>query len=322
MLHISTWLKSLILAVMLMVVVGGATRLTHSGLSMAQWKPLHVLPPTSQQAWDEEFSMYKQTPEYKHINKGMSLHEFKGIYWWEYGHRLLGRLVGFLVLLPLFFLFKNTPNWLRNRIAIVFTLGGIQGVIGWWMVKSGLKANPEVSHIRLCIHLVMAFILLSILARTLWRYEGKLFKKTNLKDTALLGLIGLTIVYGAYVAGLKAGLIYNTFPLMEGQWLPSEWNFYQPVWKNFINNPATVQWMHRVLALTTLAYSSSLWIKHGSNYRLLTIKLAVQVLIGVSTLLFQVPLAIALLHQAWAMIVWLVALKTVWVSGGTNLKFL
>ena len=153
-----------------MVVVGGATRLTHSGLSMAQWKPLHVLPPITQQAWDDEFGLYQQTPEYKHVNKGMSLSEFKCIYWWEYGHRLLGRIVGILVLLPLFFLFKDIPNWLRGRIAIVFSLGGAQGVIGWWMVKSGLEherfEGAENSHVRVSVspyrlatHLSMAFSL-------------------------------------------------------------------------------------------------------------------------------------------------------------------
>lgn len=296
---------------MLMVIVGGATRLTHSGLSMVEWKPLHVLPPISEAGWNEEFSLYQQTPEYKHVNKGMDLQAFKSIYWWEYGHRLLGRIVGFLVLLPLLFLFKHIPTWLRGRLAIVFALGGIQGVIGWWMVKSGLKADPSVSHIRLCVHLIMAFIILSVLARALWQYEGKIFKKICPKDIILLMLISLTIIYGAYVAGLKAGLMYNTFPLMEGQWIPSEWNFYQPVWKNFINNPATVQWTHRVLALTTLVYSSILWMKRSSTYRLITIKLSIQVLLGVLTLMLQVPLIIALLHQGWAMVVWLIALKTV-----------
>lgn len=298
---------------MLMVIVGGATRLTHSGLSMVEWKPLHVFPPLSEAAWDSEFNLYKQTPEYKHITKGMSLSEFKSIYWWEYGHRLLGRLVGFLALIPMVFFFKNTPKWLKKRIAVVFTLGGMQAVIGWWMVKSGLKADPSVSHIRLCIHLIMAFVILSILARSLWKYQGKTSKKMSLKDTTLLGLIALTIIYGAYVAGLKAGLMYNTFPLMEGQWIPDEWSFYHPLWKNFINNSAMVQWIHRILALTTLVYSGILWLKHGSVYRLITIKLFIQVLLGILTLVFQVPLAVALLHQAWAMVVWLVALRTVWV---------
>ncbi len=160
----------------------------------------------------------------------------------------------------------------------------------------------------------MAFIILSVLARALWRLEGKLFKKIYLRDAVLLALIGLTIIYGAYVAGLKAGLIYNTFPLMEGQWLPNEWNFYHPVWTNFINNPATVQWLHRLLALATVTYSTILWIKHGATYRLITIKIVIQVGLGISTLLLQVPLAVALLHQAWAMVVWMIALKTAWVK--------
>ena len=308
--HVSTWLKSLIVAVMLMVVVGGATRLTHSGLSMTQWKPLHILPPFTENDWEIEFNLYKQSPEYVHVNKGMALQEFKTIYWWEYGHRLLGRIVGILVLLPLFFLFKHLPGWLRGRIGIVFALGGLQGIIGWWMVKSGLKADPAVSHIRLCIHLVMAFIILSILAISLWRFQSKEFNKLNPKNLVLLVLISLTIIYGAYVAGLKAGLMYNTFPLMEGQWIPSEWNFYHPLWKNFMNNPAMVQWLHRVIALITLSYSLFLWVKYGNVYRLLGIKLVIQVLLGISTLLLMVPLSVALIHQAWAMVVWLVALRT------------
>ena len=308
--HVSTWLKSLIVAVMLMVVVGGATRLTHSGLSMTQWKPLHILPPFTENDWEIEFNLYKQSPEYVHVNKGMALQEFKTIYWWEYGHRLLGRIVGILVLLPLFFLFKHLPGWLRRRIGIVFALGGLQGIIGWWMVKSGLKADPAVSHIRLCIHLVMAFIILSILAISLWRFQSKEFNKLNPKNLVLLVLISLTIIYGAYVAGLKAGLMYNTFPLMEGQWIPSEWNFYHPLWKNFMNNPAMVQWLHRVIALITLSYSLFLWVKYGNVYRLLGIKLVIQVLLGISTLLLMVPLSVALIHQAWAMVVWLAALRT------------
>ncbi len=295
---------------MLMVVVGGATRLTHSGLSMTQWKPLHILPPFTENDWEIEFNLYKQSPEYVHVNKGMALQEFKTIYWWEYGHRLLGRIVGILVLLPLFFLFKHLPGWLRGRIGIVFALGGLQGIIGWWMVKSGLKAGPAVSHIRLCIHLVMAFIILSILAISLWRFQSKEFNKLNPKNLVLLVLISLTIIYGAYVAGLKAGLMYNTFPLMEGQWIPSEWNFYHPLWKNFMNNPAMVQWLHRVIALITLSYSLFLWVKYGNVYRLLGIKLVIQVLLGISTLLLMVPLSVALIHQAWAMVVWLVALRT------------
>lgn len=309
--YISIWLKSLILAVMLMVVMGGATRLTHSGLSMVEWKPLHILPPLTTATWNEEFSLYQQSPEYQKVNKGMTLDEFKQIYWWEYTHRLLGRLVGVLVFLPFFLLFKSIPIWLRWRIVGVFILGAIQGAVGWWMVKSGLKSDPAVSHIRLCIHLVIAFIILSTLAFSLWRFQGLQRNKLNLKDISLLSIIGLTIVYGAFVAGLKAGLIYNTFPLMGEDWLPAEGNFYSPIWLNFINNATLVQFIHRTLALSALAYTFVLWRTYSHKYRLPFIKLLIQVLLGIATLLMHVPLILALLHQLWAMVVWLVALRTV-----------
>ncbi|MCX7343508.1 MAG: COX15/CtaA family protein, partial [Proteobacteria bacterium] len=273
--YVSIWLKSLILAVMLMVIVGGATRLTHSGLSMVQWKPLTVLPPLTTQTWNDEFSLYKQTPEYQKINKGMELNEFKQIYWWEYSHRLLGRFVGVLAFLPLLFLFKSIPTWLRWRIAGVFALGGIQGAIGWWMVKSGLKADPAVSHIRLCTHLVMTLLILSILAGSLWRFQGKKFSKLLVKDAILLTIIALTIVYGAFVAGLKAGLIYNTFPLMGGDWVPGEWNFYTPIWLNFINNEALVQFIHRLLAVLAVSYVAILWGIYDNKYRMVAIKIFV-----------------------------------------------
>jgi cytochrome c oxidase assembly protein subunit 15 len=173
--YVSIWLKSLILAVMLMVVMGGATRLTHSGLSMVQWKPLHILPPLNTEAWNEEFSLYQQTPEYQKINKGMELNEFKQIYWWEYSHRLLGRLVGVLAFLPFLFLFKSIPTWLRWRITGIFALGGIQGAIGWWMVKSGLKSDPSVSHIRLCTHLVMTLIILTLIRDYMVKFDRRFF---------------------------------------------------------------------------------------------------------------------------------------------------
>ena len=309
MVDIKIWLKTLIAAVVMMITIGGATRLTHSGLSMAEWKPLSVLPPLSQQTWEKEFDLYKKTPEYKQVNKGMSLGKFKEIYWWEYGHRLLGKFVGLLVILPLFFLFKNIPTWLKKRLILIFTLGGLQGIIGWWMVKSGLKATPAVSHIRLCAHFIMAFFILSALLMSLWKMEGKIFKKIHPRNITLLVLIALTIIYGTFVAGLKAGLIYNTFPLMEGQWIPAEWNFYNPFWKNFINNQVTVQWLHRLLALTTLSYVTFLWIKYGSLYRNLVIIIAAQLALGIMTLLFYIPIAISLCHQGWAIVVWVKSLK-------------
>lgn len=307
--YITTWLKSLIIAVMLMVVVGGATRLTHSGLSMVQWQPLRVLPPLSKTDWLQEFTLYQQTPEYQQINQDMTLDGFKQIYWWEYAHRLLGRLIGILALIPLIWLSKSLPTWLSLRMIGIFALGGAQGIIGWWMVKSGLKDDPAVSHLRLSVHLIMAFAILALLSRALWRHQGLSLKKIYTKDWILLGALSLTIIYGGLVAGLKAGLIYNSFPLMEGQLLPSEWNFYTPLWLNFINNAAMVQWCHRILALGILGYVIIQWQIHGVAYRTLAIALIMQVCLGIVILLWQIPLILALFHQTLAMIVWLIALK-------------
>lgn len=312
--HAGLWIKSLIVSVMLMVVVGGATRLTHSGLSMATWKPLHVLPPLNNAEWEDEFKTYQQTPEYQKINNHMTVKEFKAIFWWEYGHRLLARIVGLLAFLPLILFFRAMPNWLKMRMFTIFAVGGLQGVIGWWMVKSGLSQNPAVSHLRLATHLSMAFVILTLLINTLWKIQGKKFKPIEGKDKFLLALIMLTIIYGALVAGLKAGLIYNTFPLMEVQLIPSEWNFYKPLLINFTNNAATVQFIHRVLALGTLAYAIFLWLKYGKSYALISIKITIQVALGIITLLLLVPTSFALLHQFWAMVVWMVALKTVCIK--------
>lgn len=307
--HSSLWIKSLIIAVMMMVVVGGATRLTYSGLSMATWKPLHVLPPLNNAEWEAEFETYKKTPEYIKINNHMNVDEFKTIFWWEYSHRLLARLVGILALLPLILFFKQMPTWLKTRMITVFLVGGLQGLIGWWMVKSGLTKNPAVSHLRLAVHLSMAFVILTLLLQIFWKLKGKQLKPIARRDKILIGLIGITVIYGALVAGLKAGLIYNTFPLMEGQLIPSEWNFHKPTIINFIDNPATVQFMHRLFGITTLSYAFFLLFKFGRQYTLITIKLCIQVALGITTLVLVVPIEFALLHQAWAMVVWIVCLQ-------------
>lgn len=312
--HASLWIKSLIVAVMLMVVVGGATRLTYSGLSMATWKPLHILPPLNDYEWQAEFETYQQTPEYIKINNHMHVGEFKKIFWWEYSHRLLARIVGLLALLPLILFFRAMPYWLKIRMFTVFSVGGLQGIIGWWMVKSGLAQNPAVSHLRLAVHLSMAFVILTLLLQILWKLKDKHVKPIAFNDKILLGLIGITIIYGALVAGLKAGLIYNTFPLMEGQLIPSECNFHKPIMINFIDNPATVQFMHRLFAVSTLAYAFCLLFKFGKQYSLITIKLCIQVALGITTLVLIVPTEFALLHQAWAMVVWIVTLQKVSMS--------
>lgn len=249
----TSWLKCLIAAVILMIAVGGITRLTNSGLSMAEWKPLNICPPLTSTDWHEEFNLYKKTPEYRYLNKGMSLDEFKSIYWWEYVHRLLGRGFVLLVVFALLFSQKGDIIRVRKNLLIIFCLGYLQGIVGWWMVQSGLKKNPSVGHFHLSVHFSMAILILTMLLILLWKQEKKSFKEISLKDFCLLALIACTIIYGTGVAGLKAGLVYNTFPLMEEHWIPKEWCYQKPLWINFLMNPATVQWTHRLLA--SLHYS-------------------------------------------------------------------
>ncbi|MCE2716693.1 MAG: COX15/CtaA family protein [Pseudomonadota bacterium] len=306
----STWLKSLVIAVILMITVGGVTRLTNSGLSITEWKPFHLLPPITEKNWIEQFNLYKKTPEYTYINKHMTLDGFKKIYLCEYAHRLLGKCFVFLLLLFLFTI-QNTKNKsMKRNILITFFLGIMQGIIGWWMVKSGLKENPFVGHLHLSLHLIMAFFIFSILLILLWKEEGRSFKKISPRNILLLTLIGCTIFYGSSLAGLKAGLIYNTFPLMEGLWIPSEWSHQKPLWKNFITNASMVQWTHRFLALLTLSYTILLWLKNYLAYKKLMIVITTQIAFGIITLLLKVPLGFALAHQLCAILVWHTALKT------------
>lgn len=312
--NIKIWIQLQIAAVLLMIIIGGATRITHSGLSMAEWKPLNILPPITTQAWEKEFNIYKKTPEYLHVNKGMGLNEFKNIYWWEYGHRSLGKLFIILIFTPLLFSYKSFPTWLKKYSISIFMLGITQGIIGWLMVKSGLKKNPSVCHFHLCLHLLMALIILSILSISLWKLEKKTFKKILLRDFIFLGLITTTIIYGASVAGLKAGLIYNSFPFMGNQLIPNEWLHQSPLWTNFANNPVTIQWTHRFLALITLSYAVFLRIKFGYLYKNLIFIIGLQVLLGITTLLLHVPLICALAHQFLAIIVWIVSLKAACIN--------
>lgn len=312
--YLPLWIKSLTISVVVLVAIGGITRLTHSGLSMARWKPLHFLPPINAGEWNEEFNSYKQTPEYLKVNKDIEVSEFKKIFWWEYLHRLLAKLISILTLLPILFCFKSLPTWMKFRSVSLFLLVGLQGVIGWWMVKSGLIDNPAVSHLRLATHLIMAFIIITMLLHTKWKFDELKFKKMTIIDKVFLSLIACTVFYGALVAGLKAGFIYNTFPLMEGELIPSEWSFYKPLMSNFINNPATVQLMHRLLGLTTLIYAVWLLKTYGKPYRIVTIKIGAQVLLGIATLLLVVPTHLAVTHQLWAIVIWIAALKAAWID--------
>lgn len=316
------WLFGTCFLIWLMIMLGGATRLTNAGLSIVEWKPVTgILFPFSDAAWQVEFAKYKQFPEYKLVNFDMTLSEFKFIYLMEYAHRLLGRLIGLAFFLPLIYF------WVRGRLSpfvkkfslAILLVGVGQGFMGWYMVKSGLIKDPAVSHFRLAAHLLLAMLLYCMIfwaGLKTWRPEPKTRQKQLASVIGLLHLGSLLLVmiifYGALVAGLKAGLIYNTFPLMEGYFLPSEWNFMQPVYLNFFENATTVQWMHRILAILAVFFFTVAMVmlrkKSVSDSlkqagALLIAAVFLQALLGIMTLLHHVPVLLGTLHQGTAVVV-------------------
>lgn len=315
------WLYVICLLVLSMVVVGGATRLTESGLSITEWKPIHgVIPPLNEKEWLEEFDKYKQIPEYQQINKGMSVQEFKFIFWWEWAHRLLGRFIGVAFFVPLVFFWARgqIESWLKPWLVLGLVLGGLQGAIGWWMVASGLVDRTDVSQYRLATHLTLASIIFAYLFGIARRLSPRV-AATAQEEAALtgfaktfLGLVFLQIFLGGLVAGLNAGLTFNTWPLMDGQIIPHGLTTMSPFWLNFFENVMTVQFQHRMVAYVLVAAVIFLVMRTRSDGASPTVKRAayhligfvfLQVLFGILTLLFAVPLDIALTHQAFAMIV-------------------
>ena len=324
---IRLWLYAVAVLIFAMVLVGGATRLTESGLSIVEWKPVNgTLPPLGEAAWQAEFDKYKSIPQFQHLNSAMTLAEFKTIFWWEWTHRLMGRLIGAAFLLP--FLFFLAKGWigegLRWRLWTIFALGALQGAVGWWMVASGLADRVEVSQYRLATHLILACAIFAAIvwtaARLAQRTEVESLRRTRAISLLLLGLVLAQIYLGALVAGLRAGLIYNTWPLIEGAFIPDAaklW-FEHPWWRNLFENTLTVQFSHRMVAYA-LWMLSLLWIVHVTRHvtdrgvRLFAYKIAgavtIQALLGIMTLVYQVPIGLALAHQAMAITV--LALATV-----------
>jgi cytochrome c oxidase assembly protein subunit 15 len=321
---VASWLLACCALVALMVLVGGVTRLTHSGLSIVEWQPLvGTLPPLNDAQWQEVFEKYKQTPEYRLVNFGMSLAEFKGIFFWEYVHRLLGRLIGLAFFAPLAWF------WLRGRLDRrfawkllgVFVLGGLQGAMGWYMVKSGLVDDPRVSQFRLTAHLALAFL---IFGAMLWIALDLLYPRREARAHApsrlaawVAALVFAQVALGGLVAGIRAGKAYNTLPLMNGHLVPPEILMIEPWWKNFFYNMATVQFDHRLVAWVLLALAAWLWwrtMRADSGPRaslaahLLALLLAAQFGLGVWTLLLQVPVALGAAHQFVAVLVFGAAL--------------
>jgi len=319
------WLLTVAALIFAMVAVGGATRLTESGLSIVEWQPVTgALPPLSAAEWQGEFEKYQAIPQYRALNTGMTLDQFKAIYWWEWTHRLLGRVIGAAFLLPfLWFLWKGwIEARLRAPLAVIFGLGAFEGAVGWWMVASGLAGRIEVSQYRLAFHLTLACL---IYAATIWsaqrllpRTEARAPLRQRAGAAVLLALALAQIYLGALVAGLRAGLIFNTWPLIEGALVPaaSELLSAEPWWRNLFENPLTVQFDHRMVAyalwLAVVAHAVNL-IRTGRKGAALGSALALagavtlQAALGILTLLEQAPLALALMHQGMAMVVLTIA---------------
>jgi cytochrome c oxidase assembly protein subunit 15 len=324
---VAAWLLVSAALVFLMVVVGGVTRLTHSGLSIVEWQPLvGALPPLSHVDWEALFAKYRETPEFKLVNFDMDLAGFQRIFWWEYFHRLLGRTIGVVFALPFLWLLlrRRVDRALAWKLAGVFALGALQGALGWYMVKSGLVDNPRVSHFRLTAHLGMA---LAILAAELWiafdllapRGAGALPPPSR-RALALAALVFVMCLTGGFVAGLRAGFAYNSFPLMNGHLVPPEIMMLEPWWQNFLYNMATVQFTHRTIAWLLIVLVPLFWWQarraaHDARARLAThallAMLALQVTLGVSTLLLVVPIPLAAAHQAGAV---LLLAATLWAA--------
>jgi heme a synthase len=315
------WLTAIALLIAIMVLVGGATRLTESGLSIVEWKPVTgTLPPLTEAQWAEAFEGYKTIPQYRELNAGMNLAEFKTIFWWEWSHRLLGRFIGVAYLLPfLWFLWRGALRAdLKRRLWIIFGLGALQGAVGWWMVASGLTQRVEVSQLRLATHLVLALLIYAAIVWTLRRLGQRqsVVVSSRLKITGLL-LLALTFVQlylGALVAGLRAGRVYNTWPGIDGALIPSVVRlfFEEPWWRNLFDNTLTVQFEHRMVAYTLLVLAilhavdavrlrAGTAIVNGAVW--LAAAITLQVVLGILTLLQQVPILLALAHQAVAIVV-------------------
>jgi cytochrome c oxidase assembly protein subunit 15 len=302
----SIWLMGLLLLLWGMVMLGGATRLTQSGLSMVEWKPLTgILPPLNKVQWQEAFSKYKQFPEYIYFNTTMSLSEFKFIYLMEYAHRVLGRIIGLWFFIPFAFMWKSFSSYQRRLGIFLGILGALQGLMGWYMVKSGLKDIPHVSHFRLAIHFMLAIAIITITLHFLFNMRRKVQKislwSVYKNHVALTLLLAMTLTYGAFVAGLKAGLLYNTYPLMDGAFFPhiSE---LMSTFEMMVYDSGWVQWIHRWMAIATFVAVLNAFFQ--TSQRWVCLVALGQVLLGICTLLYQVPVSLGTLHQGWAVIVW------------------
>lgn len=328
---IRAWLMVIFALVAIMIAVGGLTRLTDSGLSITEWKPVTgALPPLSADAWNVEFDKYKAIPEYELQNKGMTLSEFKTIFWWEWGHRQLGRVIGLVwaVGFAWFYLRKQIPNGWNGRLLLLGALGGLQGFIGWWMVSSGLKEGMlDVASYRLATHLGLAFIIFGYLTwfiLRLSRREADLLQARRSADaklwsmsTGLMHFAFLQILLGALVAGIDAGRAYPDWPLMAGGFFPPEPFGLQPVWRNFFEDAGLVQFMHRMAGYLLFLFGVFVWWKARNSanlsirfgFNLVLAMMSLQVVIGIITVMYSAPWNLAILHQIGAVVLWVLILR-------------
>ena len=310
---VANWLLSVAALIFLMVVVGGITRLTESGLSITEWRPITgAIPPLTQAQWEHAFALYRQIPEYQQINRGMTLDEFKNIFFWEYVHRQLGRLIGLAFALPLlwFAVRKAIPAGYGKRLLFLLVLGGLQGAIGWWMVASGLSERTDVSHVRLAVHLLMALFLFGAVLWTALDLLSPASTRRRVPTLAIWALcfLGLQLMFGAYVAGLNAGYAFNTWPLMGDELYPAATPWLEPLLRNFVDNPIMVQFVHRWLAFVVLAFAIVLavQVKRTGGRResmLLHSAVGLQIVLGIWTLMSGVHLHVAVAHQGMAVLV-------------------
>src|SRR5262245_38258575 len=326
---IAYWLLAGCAMIYAMVVIGGITRLTESGLSITEWRPVSgIVPPLSEADWEHAFALYQQIPEYQQLNRGMTLDEFKGIYWWEYVHRLWGRLIGLAFALPfaVFLLRRQIRRPLVPHLAAMLALGGFQGALGWYMVQSGLSQRTDVSQYRLAAHLLTALAIYSYmfwvalsLLRPAAAGAGPESRRLRPHLLVLAGVLLLTLSFGGFVAGLNGGLVYNTFPLMGDQFVPSD--AFASAASPF-EDPVTAQFIHRWLAVTVVALAVTLWLRRRGSagaaalpINLVAAMALLQAGLGITTLLQAVPIPLAAAHQAGAVTLWTL---TLWALHGTR----
>jgi len=330
---VGSWLVLCAFLIFVMVSLGGVTRLTGSGLSMVHWEPLSgVIPPISEADWQDEFSNYRATPEYGKVNLGMDVDEFKTIFYFEYTHRMLGRLIGLVFLLPFMYFYfrRRIEKRVASRYLIMLILGGLQGLLGWYMVQSGLVDVPTVSHYRLTAHLAAAILIYSYIlwmAFPLLLPRGVREYKSGVGGKAVITMliILLTLLSGGFVAGLKAGHVFNTFPLMAGHIIPVGYFLMDPWWRNLFDNIPAVQFYHRYLGILTFisvclfvfnAWRDLIMKRHHWALTSLLLIVTIQGLLGISTLLLHVPVVMATAHQGAGLLLLTVALYIVYLTGG------